>query len=90
MYVWKPGHYQCSIKVGHQEDNHKDYLALRLIRVEADLTDVFYYQYCSDVIENTDKDSKKVWSKLTPLHRKPRVRDTHLVARVEKILTEVI
>lgn len=89
MYVWKPGHDQGRIKVGHQEDNHKDYLALRLIRVEADLTDVFYYQYCSDVIENTDKDSKKVWSKLTPPHRKPLVRDTHVVARVEQILTEV-
>ncbi len=69
MYVGKPGHKQGRIKVGHQEDNHEDYLALRLILVEADLTYVFYYQYCSAVIENTDKDSKKVWSKLTPPHR---------------------
>ena len=62
MYIWKPGYDQGRIKVRHQEDNHKDYLALRLIRMKADLTNVFYYQECSDVIENTNENAKKVWS----------------------------
>jgi len=54
MSVWQPRNEHSRVEVADHKNKDECNLSLSLIRMEADVFDVLYYEQCANIIQDSD------------------------------------